>query len=236
MDQFQLILKNGTCITIYRSICRALDSNMFVIMKEGTALIVDSNEEEELLSLFKANHINKVFILLTHEHYDHTSGVCWLQKKFDTTLICNRPCAERISEARRNIPKLVSFVLANKDKEDGGHRYQEFKKTYKPYTLHADVVYDTPCEFEFEGMKIQATQTPGHSPGSWCMVVDDSFLITGDSLIQNTPVLERFKESCPEDYRNITLPYLKGLDDTLYVLPGHGDPFVLKDNGILNKY
>lgn len=236
MDQFQIMLNNGTCITVYRSICRALDSNMFVIMKEGMALIVDSNEEEELLSLFKNNHINKVFILLTHEHYDHTSGVCWLQEKFDATLICNKPCAERICESRRNIPKLVSFVLANKDKEDGGHRYQDFKKTYKPYTLHADIIYDAPCEFELMGMKIQATQTPGHSPGCWCLVVDDSFVITGDSLIQNTPVLERFKESSPEDYRNITLPYLKGLDDTLYVLPGHGDPFVLKDNGIINKY
>lgn len=236
MDQFQLMLKNGTCITIYRSICSALDSNMFIIMKEGIALIVDSNEEEELLSLFEDNHISKVFILLTHEHYDHTSGVCWLQEKFDATIICNRTCAERICEARRNIPKLVSFVLANKDKEDGGHRYQDFKKTYKPYTLYADIIYDAPCEFELMGMKIQATQTPGHSPGSWCLVVDDSFVITGDSLIQNTPVLERFKESSPEDFRNITLPYLKGLDDTLYVLPGHGDPFLLKDNGIINKY
>lgn len=236
MDQFQIKLNNGTCITIYRSICRALDSNMFVIMKEGMALIVDSNEEEELLSLFKKNHINKVFILLTHEHYDHTSGVCWLQEKFDTTLICNKQCAERIAEAKRNIPKLVSFVLANKDKEDGGHRYLDFKKTYKPFTLHADVVYETPCRFELMGMKIQATQTPGHSPGSWCLLVDDSFVITGDSLIQNTPVLERFKESSPEDYRNITLPYLKGLEEKLYVLPGHGDPFILKDNGIINKY
>ena len=236
MDQFQIMLKNGTWITIYRSICRALDSNMFVIMKERTALIVDSNEEEELQSLFEDNHINNVFILLTHEHYDHTSGVCWLQEKYNTTLICNRSCAERIAEERRNVPKLVSFVLANKDKEDGGHRYQDLKKTYKPYKLHADIVYDTPCEFELLGMKFQASQTPGHSPGSWCLVVDNSFVITGDTLIQNTPVLDRFKESCPEDYRSITLPYLKGLDDKLYVLPGHGNPFVLKDNGIINKY
>lgn len=236
MDQFQIKIKNGELITVYRSICSSLESNMFVIMKGDRALIVDSNEDEELKTLFKEKGIRKAYILLTHEHYDHTSGVCWLKEKFDTTLICNRYCAERIAEARRNIPKLVSFVLANKDKEDGGNRYQQFKKKYKPYTLQADVVYDAPCKFELLRMEIQATQTPGHSPGSWCLVVDDSFVITGDSLIQNTPVLERFKESCPDDYRNITLPYLKGLDENLIVLPGHGDPFVLKDNGILNNY
>ncbi len=236
MDQFHVELKNGTCLTVYRSICSALDSNMFVIINKGSALIVDSNEDSELESLFNEKQVLKSYILLTHEHYDHTSGVCWLQNKFDTTLICNRPCAERVSQERRNIPKLVSFVLANKDKEDGGNRYQEFKKKYKPFVLQADIVYDTPCEFELLGMRFEATQTPGHSPGSWCLVVDESFVITGDSLIQNTPVLERFKESSPADYRNITLPYLKGLDENLLVLPGHGDPFVLKYNGILNKY
>jgi glyoxylase-like metal-dependent hydrolase (beta-lactamase superfamily II) len=209
---------------------------MFVIMKGEEALIIDSNEEEELSSLFETKHIKKIYILLTHEHYDHTSGVYWLQENFETTLISNRPCAERIAEERRNIPKLVSFVLANKDKEDGGNRYKEFKKKYRPYTLHADVVYDTPCEFELMGMKFQATLTPGHSPGSWCLVVDDTFVITGDTLIQNTPILERFKESRPDEFRRMTLPYLKGLNENLYVLPGHGDPFVLKDNGILNKY
>ena len=236
MDQFKIDLINRSKLTFYRSICSSLDSNMFVIIKNDSALIIDSNEDDELIELFKEKRINKSYLILTHEHYDHTSGVCWLQEKFDSTLICNRPCAERIAQERRNIPKLVSFVLANKDKEDGGNRYQEFKKKYKPYTLKANVVYDAPCEFELLGMRFQATQTPGHSPGSWCLVVDESFVITGDSLIQNTPVLERFKESSPADYRDITLPYLKGLNDNLIVLPGHGDPFVLKDNGILNKY
>ena len=236
MDQFQIELYKGTKLTVYRSICSSLDSNMFIILKDDSALIIDSNEDVELLDFFEEKQISKSYLILTHEHYDHTSGVCWLQERFDSTLICNRPCAERIIQQRRNIPKLVSFVLASKDKEDGGNRYQEFKKKYKPYTLQADVIYDAPCEFELLGMSFKATQTPGHSPGSWCLVVEESFVITGDSLIQNTHVLERFKESSPADYRNITLPYLRGLDENLIVLPGHGDPFILKDNGILNKY
>lgn len=209
---------------------------MFVLLKDQDALIIDSNIEEGLISLFKKEEIRRVNIILTHEHYDHIFGVPWLTEQFNPTLICNSYCAKRVAEGRHNIPRLVSFVLSQKDHIDGGYRYQEFKKEYKPFTLHADVVYDTPCEFELLGMKFQATQTPGHSPGSWCLVVDDSFVITGDSLIQNTPVLERFKESSPYDYRNITLPYLKGLDENLFVLPGHGDPFVLKDNGIIYRY
>ncbi len=228
--------KNSDSLIVYRSIWPAMDSNMFVIIKGQEALLIDSNIDDDLISLINCHNIINVYIILTHEHYDHTFGVPWLKETFDAKLICNRKCAELVAEGRRNIPRLVSFVLSQRDQEDGGHRYQDFKKTYKPYTLHADLVYDTPCEFELMGMKIQATQTPGHSPGSWCLIIDNSFVITGDSLIQNTPVLERFKESSPDDYRNITLPYLKGLDENLIVLPGHGDPFVLKDNGIINKY
>ena len=213
-----------------------MNSNMFVILKGHDALLIDSNIDKDLVTLLKNNSIKHVYVILTHEHYDHTFGVPWLKENFDTTLICNKICAERVAEGRINIPRLVSFVLSQRDLEDGGGRYQEFKKMYKPYTLHADIVYDTPCEFELLGMSFKATQTPGHSPGSWCLVVDDTFVVTGDCLIQNTPVLEKFKESSPEDYRNITIPFLNGLDENLYVLPGHGDPFVLKENGILNKY
>lgn len=236
VDQFTVNTRNSDIIVVYRSIWDAMNSNMFVILKDHDALIIDSNNDEDLIPLFKNNRIERVYVILTHEHYDHTFGTPWLQEQFGATLICNKVCAERVAESRRNIPRLVSFVLSQRDLQDGGNRYLEFKKGYKPFTLHADVVYDTPCEFELLGLNIKATQTPGHSPGSWCLVVDDSFVITGDCLIQNTPVLERFKESSSDDYRNITLPFLKGLDENLIVLPGHGDPFVLKDNGILNKY
>ena len=236
MDQFEMKLKNNTCLTVYRSVYAPVNSNMFVILHDEEALVIDPNINEEIIKLFRTNKINKVNILLTHEHYDHTNGVLWFFEHFDCKLICNKVCADIVAIQRHNNPMLVAFVLAEKDKQDGGNRYAEFKNTFKPYTLKADIIYEAPCEFELMGMKFKGTQTPGHSPGSWCLLVDDTFVITGDTLIKDTPVVIRFVESREHDYKTIALPYLKGLDPELMVLPGHFDPFVLKDNNILDTY
>ena len=236
MDQFEIKLKNKKCLKVYRSVYTPVNSNMFVILHDEKALVIDPNINAEIVTLFRANNIKKVNILLTHEHYDHTNGVLWFLENFDCELICNKICADIVAIQRHNNPMLVAFVLAERDKQDGGNRYAEFKKVFKPYTLKADIIYDTPCEFELIGMKFRGTQTPGHSPGSWCLVVDDSFVITGDTLIKDTPVVIRFVESREQDYKTIALPYLKSLDPELMVLPGHFDPFVLKDNNILDTY
>lgn len=236
MDRFDVKLINNTCLTVYRSVYTPVNSNMFVILQDGEALVIDPNINEEIIKLFRTNQIKKVNILLTHEHYDHTNGVLWFLEHFDCKLICNKVCADIVAIQRHNNPMLVAFVLAERDKQDGGNRYAEFKKTFKPYTLKADIIYEAPCEFELMGMKFKGTQTPGHSPGSWCLLVDDTFVITGDTLIKDTPVVTRFVESREQDYKTIALPYLKGLEPELMVLPGHFDPFVLKNNNILDTY
>ncbi|MCQ2171315.1 MAG: MBL fold metallo-hydrolase [Bacteroidales bacterium] len=236
MDLFEIKLNNETRLDVYRSVYTPVNSNMFIIIRGEEALIIDPNINEEVIDLLHKHNVNEVYILLSHEHYDHTSGVLWLQSLFDTKLICNRICAEIVAQQKYNNPMLVALVLADKDKQDGGNRYAEFKKSFKPYTLKADKIYDTPCVFQLMGMTFKGSQTPGHSPGSWCLVVDDAFVITGDTLIKDTPVVIRFIESREQDYRNIAIPYLKSLNPELMVLPGHFDPFILKDNNILHTY
>jgi len=198
-------------------------------MKDKEALVIDPHINEEVIPLFQVNSIEKVNILLTHEHYDHTHGVNWFLERYDCKLICNRICADIVAVQRRNTPRLVAFVLADRDRKDGGNRYNEFMKNYIPYKLIADIIYDTPCEFQLMGMTFKGSQTPGHSPGSWCLVVDDVFVITGDSLIKDTPVVIRFMESREDEYKAITLPYFKFLDENLMLLPGHFEPFYRKD-------
>lgn len=236
MDQFGITLKDNSFLKVYRSIYAPVASNMFIIIRDSEVLVIDPNINEDVLDIFATHKINKVYLLLSHEHYDHTNGVLWFKEHFSCTLITNRICADIVAKQRHNNPMLVAFILADKDKQDGGNRYVEFKKKFKPYTLHADMVFDTPCEFRLLGMIFRGTQTPGHSPGSWCIVVEDSFVITGDSLIKDTPVVLRFVESSENDYKTIVIPYLKSLDSELMVLPGHLAPFKLKDNNILHIY
>ena len=54
-------------------------------------------------------------------------------------------------------------------------------------------------------------------------------IFTGDTLLQNNPVILSFRESVKEDYEKIALPYLRELPKDTIIMPGHGDPFILKE-------
>ena len=42
---------------------------------------------------------------------------------------------------------LVALVLADQDKQDGGHRYQDFKKHFQPYTVEVDKTFEKEDRF-----------------------------------------------------------------------------------------
>ena len=134
MDCFEYEIHDKD-ILVYRSIYTPVNSNMYVILCGKEAVIIDPNINNELPRIFERRGINHVHILLTHEHYDHTSGVVWLKKQIDTTIYCQRNCANVIATERGNNPALVAMVLADRDKGDGGSRYRDFKNNFIPYSI-----------------------------------------------------------------------------------------------------
>ncbi len=80
---------------------------MYMILEDKEALIIDPNVSEDALSILKKEKTSFVTILLTHKHYDHTSGVNWYRDKYESRLIYQRSCAETIAVARNNRPLLV---------------------------------------------------------------------------------------------------------------------------------
>lgn len=214
-------------ILVYRSIYAPVKSNMYAMITDKEAVVLDPCEDNNLLRLFEEKGVKNVHILLTHEHYDHTSGLRWLQDAVDNDLYCHQATAERLLNGRGSLPHLVSFVLSMQDKQDGGHRYDDFKKSYQPYTCKADKTFETIDELCIGNLHIDVTSTPGHSPGSACYILNNKLVFTGDTLLQNTAVITRFPESDDKVFKEVSLPFLQSLDKNLIVMPGHGDPFVL---------
>lgn len=228
MYKYQIPIGNEV-LDIYRFRYEPVDSNMYFIPIGETGLIIDPNINDELLGLFKKYNTQHAQIILTHEHYDHTSGVTWLQGKIANTLYCEEACAKGISSLRGNNPMLVAFVLATKDRTDGGHRYDDFKKTCLKYTLKADCLFVLRDELTFGGLRIECISTPGHTPGSACYIIGESIVFTGDSLIQDTPTITRLPESDKDAFMSKTMPFLKSLDKNILVFPGHGKPFKISE-------
>lgn len=216
-------------LDVYAFIYEPVASNMYFIPVEDTGIVFDPNINEELPPLLKQQGIKRVQIILTHEHYDHTTGVEWLQGLIEAPVFCHVDCAKYISSEKGNTPRLVAMALKTKDMADGGHRCEDFMAQYRPYRLKADKTFSGRESFTVNKVTFDCYSTPGHSPGSACYIIDGKYIFTGDSLIQNTPTITRFRTSNNETYENVTRPFLRTLDKNMLVFPGHGEPFKIKD-------
>ena len=216
-------------LEVYRFRYEPVDSNMYFIPISEEGFVFDPNVNEDLLPLFEKYGTKKIQIVLTHEHFDHTTGVEWLQAQIKAPIFCQERCAYSISSDMGNNPKFVALILRNKDREDGGHRYENFMAHLKHYTLYADETFEERGSVKVGDVSFECFYTPGHSPGSSCYILDGKYVFTGDSLIQNTPTVLRFKTSNKEVFAQKTLPFLKSLDKNILVFPGHGEPFNINE-------
>ncbi len=228
MDLFSFKIQDKD-VLVYRSKFAPVNTNMYVLITGKEAVVFDPNENNKLLQLLHEKCIEKVHILLTHEHYDHTNGVNWLVNHTGADLYCQKNCAEVIQTKKGNNPALIALVWANMDKQDGGHRYKDFKERFVPYTIIVDKTFDKEDRLKIGELEFQVTSTPGHCPGASCYKLFDKMVFTGDTLLQHNPVILSFRESVKDDYEKKALPYLRALPKDTIIMPGHGDPFVLKD-------
>lgn len=215
--------------TVYRFPYELVDSNMFFIPSGDTGIVIDPNENEELLNIFEQCGTNRVVIMLTHEHYDHTTGVVWLQSEIEIKLFCHKACAERIATEKGNDPKTLGYILTLRDATDGGHRRNDFLATAKRYILHADETFEEDRELTVGDVTLRCRPAPGHSPGSALYFLGNEAVFTGDSLIQHTPTIVHLPDSDRKVFKTVTKPYLQSLDKNMMAFPGHGEPFRLKD-------
>ena len=225
-------------IEIFSSVYEYLDSNMYVLFpREGEPIIVDPHVNTECLSLLKERKVTRVYIILTHKHTDHTSGIYWYQSTFESKLICLKNCALHISDIKRMRPLLISFVLEEHDRDNGTHYLEKFKSEYCIRTYKPDITFDDSYYITIGGLNLHFVHIPGYSKGSTLIVVNDKIAFTGDSLMRVNPVITRFPGSDHKLYVEYTLPILSSLQEEMVILPGHGEPFPLKElviNGKLN--
>jgi len=97
----------------------------------------------------------------------------------------------------------------------------DFAEARFPYTPVTDGEVTT---FSNEGPEIKTLHTPGHTPGSTCYLIDNTYLISGDTVFIYSigrpdlgGMVEEWSRLLFNTMTNIILP----MDDTIEVLPGH---------------
>jgi glyoxylase-like metal-dependent hydrolase (beta-lactamase superfamily II) len=166
---------------------------IYLILDPATkeAAIVDPQKDLRPVRDLEAHGFRLKAILLTHSHHDHVAGVGPL-------------LAER--------PDLPVFVHA-----DDTFRLKNVPAKNLRHVKDGEV-------FRMGALEVEALHSPGHSPGEVCYRVDEpggaGYLFTGDTLFIRDCGRTDFPES-DNDAMFATLQRLKGLPDSLVVLPGH---------------
>jgi glyoxylase-like metal-dependent hydrolase (beta-lactamase superfamily II) len=198
-----------------------IDSRMYVLISDNEALVVDPCISAAALQLFRDRDVMNATVIPTHEHYDHISGVNWLREHLTCKLIASEPGAKSMVDPKLNASAHFEalFVLA-----DEATRRRVSELNIQPYTCRADEVFSKYLWFSWHGHKVEIRETPGHSRGSVCIVIDDIYVFTGDSLIKGRPTITRLPGGSRKEFADTTLPFLRNLPRSSIAFPGHGEP------------
>ena len=176
-------------------------TNCYILIDEEskkTAVIDPGEDADRILAALREEDSQVEYILLTHGHYDHTTAVPELHAALPQARIY-------IHQADANGAGSKLFPLASQ--------------------VEDLLLYDEGDTLALGGLTIQVLHTPGHSPGSVTLQVED-VLFSGDTL---------FAGSCGRtdlpggsyDQMMASLKRLGELEGEFRVLPGHNIPSTL---------
>lgn len=217
-------------IELYSSVYDFIDSNMYLLISNNEALIIDPHKNEQATELFKRNKIQKVVIMLTHEHSDHISGIWWYIENFECKIICSEKCEKKISCKKSTRPMLLAFKIEEEDRKNGTNNLEQFNNEFVWTTYEADITYEKSMHYSWQNHEFEFYAIRGHSEGSSLIILDKKYAFTGDSLLKKYPIIVSFPKGNRKTYIDETLPlFEKTLNPDMTIFPGHGEPFALKD-------
>ena len=198
-----------------------LQSNMYVLCEDGDALVIDPFASD--LPLAGINAVPSL-VILTHEHFDHISGVNFYREKFGVPVCASAVCAENLKKPNRNLSRHF----------DAFCQMQSWLPGYVcehsgDYICSADETFSGSEEFIWRGHRIRLTEAPGHSAGSIFIHIDGEYLFAGDSIFKDYPTGTRFTGGSSKDFDRITRPLINTFPRGTMVYPGHFAPFKIEE-------
>jgi len=177
-----------------------LDTNCWLVDdgQGGPTLVVDpGGESQVILEALGSEPVGG--IILTHGHFDHIGAVRSLKSKFDVPLMIHAADAGSITTATGSGGALFGFDVSSPQ---------------------ADRLLVDGETVESGGVVLTVMHTPGHTPGSICLV-GDGHLLSGDTLFAGSIGRTDFAGGDMTTMRR-SIGRLASLGDEIRVHPGHG--------------
>lgn len=193
-----------------------MSSNCYLVTDEASrhCICIDPASERSLreIDFIEYNDLILDYIILTHEHTDHTWGVNALVERFpEVKVVCSEVC-----------------------KKDLASEFQAyFLFYYNSLSYHYNVCKVDVTTEELGGQLIWQNHilrfvlVPGHSLGSICVELEGG-LFTGDAILLSKPYINKRNGSKALFYESVKKIMDTYPEDT-HVYPGHGEIFILKE-------
>ena len=187
-----------------------IGTNCYILEDEKTnqAAVIDPGDEaERVAGEVQDDGMEVKYILLTHGHYDHTTGVPGLKERFPGAQVY-------IHQADANGAGSTLYPLAGQVKD-------------LSYYREGDVL-------TLGTLTIKVMETPGHSPGSVTLQVGD-VLFTGDTLFCGSMGRTDLRGGSYEEIM-ASLKRLGELEGDFHVCPGHDHTSTLEQERRYNPF
>lgn len=188
------------------------NANTFVVeISQNEIVIIDFGNYpiDEFLEWIRQENKIIIGLILTHEHADHCYGVDKLMSSYNFKLYCSEKCETNMRNPKQNYSRYIDD-------------FETFGVKSEAIIINEGQILD------FNGFKLKVIETPGHSPGSICLLSDD-FIFTGDTILNNVKSPLSFPHSNKNDYKNSINKINMLLYNSLTIYPGHGKPFTKQE-------
>jgi hydroxyacylglutathione hydrolase len=195
-------------------------TNCYVVWcdETGDAIIIDPgfsrSEIDSVLGTVQQNSLRVKFVVDTHGHPDHICGNGLVKAATGASILIHRSDASFLSEEGKR-KALTSGFRVQSPPPDG-------------FLVNGEFI-------RFGSAELRVMHTPGHSPGSICLV-GDSLVFTGDTLFAGSIGRVDLPGGSARDIVHSLRQKLMRLPERLIVYPGHGPQSTIKKEKRSNPF
>ena len=164
------------------------------------------------------------FAILTHEHYDHILSVNEINSNNLFPVYCGQATLIALKDPKKNLSRYSGFLLEFIPFID-----KTAMISIDDYTCECENIFHDGQSISWQGHELFIKETPGHSQGGICILLDGKHLFSGDNVFSKYETAVKLPGGSRKDYRDSTLKWLGSLSPDTMVHPGHMEPFPLKD-------
>ena len=159
-------------------------SNVYLISAAGRNVMVDSGHARDYnllrqhIELLEPERRRIEMLILTHTHYDHCQNAARIKQLEHCKIVMGNEETDAAAAGYTTIPRgtspLPAFIAWM------GRRIGKRQYGYQPFEADT-AVYDS-LDLSDSEISLKIIATPGHSPGSVSILVDDAYALVGDAM------------------------------------------------------